>query len=83
MRSQARPIIWTIDHARVEADLDDPEDRSGPPHVVLFDAMHFFAAELVARSLPDDPVCHAAVIREAEAFGVNVADALDPSTKKT
>jgi hypothetical protein len=29
--------------------------------------MHFFAAELVTRILPDDPASRAAVIRKAEA----------------
>ena len=52
----------------IEATLDDPADRSGAPHVVLFDAMHAFAAELVARILPDDPASRAAVIRKAEAL---------------
>ena len=50
--------------------------------MVLFDAMHAFAAELVARILPDDPASRAAVIRKAEALGVNVADALDDADKK-
>jgi len=43
----------------IEAELDDPQDRSGP-----------FAAEVVARVLPDDPAGRAALMRKAAALGV-------------
>jgi hypothetical protein len=35
-------------------------------------ALNAFAADVVNRVLPDDPVAQAAVIRKAQAFGVDI-----------
>ena len=72
------------DHARAET-VDDlvaaviaererlraQEPDAGPDQFWTV-ALNAFAADIVNRVLPDDPIAQAAIIRKAEAFGIDI-----------
>jgi hypothetical protein len=47
-------------------------DEGAGPDQFWTAALNAFAADIVNRVLPDDPAAQAAVIRKAEAFGIDI-----------
>jgi len=52
--------------------LRDQEADAGPPDQFWSAALNAFAADIVNRVLPDDPVTQAKVVRKAQAFGIDI-----------
>lgn len=58
----------------VEAQALHGEEPENAPGQYLSAALNAFAADVVNRILPEDPVAQAAVIRKAQELGIDIGD---------